>query len=109
MFWQDAVNSATTGGGLARGLPVALLLLLCLGLHLRFLRDRGMVSAERSGQNVYYTLADQRVIQALDIPAACLPPTFEGPEVTGRISAEAGIAVARGRILVVEVPATLAG
>ncbi len=35
--------------------------------HLRFLRDRGMVSTERSGQNVIYALADQRVIQALDI------------------------------------------
>jgi ArsR family transcriptional regulator len=35
--------------------------------HLRFLRDRGMVNTERMGQNVYYSLADQRVIQALDI------------------------------------------
>jgi ArsR family transcriptional regulator len=40
--------------------------------HLRFLRDRGMVSAERSGQNVIYTLTDMRVIQALDLMRAVL-------------------------------------
>jgi DNA-binding transcriptional ArsR family regulator len=40
--------------------------------HLRFLRDRGMVITERSGANVYYSLADQRVIQALDIMRSVL-------------------------------------
>jgi DNA-binding transcriptional ArsR family regulator len=40
--------------------------------HLRFLRDRGMVTAERMGQNVIYSLADDRVIQALDIMRAVL-------------------------------------
>jgi len=40
--------------------------------HLRFLRDRGMVTTERSGQNVYYALADDRVIQALDIMRSVL-------------------------------------
>jgi DNA-binding transcriptional ArsR family regulator len=40
--------------------------------HLRFLRDRGMVSTDRQGQNVYYTLADQRVIQALDLMRSVL-------------------------------------
>ena len=40
--------------------------------HLRFLRDRCMVTTERSGPNVYYTLADQRVIQALDLMRAVL-------------------------------------
>jgi DNA-binding transcriptional ArsR family regulator len=40
--------------------------------HLRFLRDRGMVTTERSGQNVVYSLADMRVIQALDIMRAVL-------------------------------------
>jgi DNA-binding transcriptional ArsR family regulator len=40
--------------------------------HLRFLRDRGMVVAERSGQNVVYSLADSRVIQALDIMRSVL-------------------------------------
>ena len=40
--------------------------------HLRFLRDRGMVSTDRQSQNIYYTLADQRVIQALDLLRAVL-------------------------------------
>lgn len=40
--------------------------------HLRFLRDRGMVTSERSGPNVIYALADQRVIQALDLMRAFL-------------------------------------
>ena len=40
--------------------------------HLRFLRDRGMVTTERSGQNVIYGLADERVIQALDLMRAVL-------------------------------------
>ena len=40
--------------------------------HLRFLRDRGMVAADRQGQNVYYTLVDPRVVQALDLMRAVL-------------------------------------
>jgi DNA-binding transcriptional ArsR family regulator len=40
--------------------------------HLRFLRDRGMVLTDRQGQNVYYSLVDQRVIQALDIMRSVL-------------------------------------
>lgn len=35
--------------------------------HLKILRDRGMVSAQRDGQSVYYTLADKRITQALDL------------------------------------------
>lgn len=35
--------------------------------HLNILRERGMVSAQRDGQAVIYTLADQRIIQALDL------------------------------------------
>ncbi len=35
--------------------------------HLRLLRERGMVSAMRNGPSVIYSLADQRVIQALDL------------------------------------------
>ena len=40
--------------------------------HLRFLRDRGMVSTDRQGQNVYYALVDTRVIQALDLMRSVL-------------------------------------
>ena len=35
--------------------------------HLKVLRERGLVSAERDGQSVYYTLTDRRVIDALDL------------------------------------------
>ncbi|HKZ70872.1 MAG TPA: metalloregulator ArsR/SmtB family transcription factor [Anaerolineales bacterium] len=35
--------------------------------HLKVLRDRRMVLAEREGTNVYYTLADKRVIEALNL------------------------------------------
>ena len=35
--------------------------------HLRVLRERGMVTATRDGPNVVYSLADKRVIKALDL------------------------------------------
>ncbi len=35
--------------------------------HLKILRDRGLVVAERQGTTVTYHLADQRLIQALDL------------------------------------------
>ena len=40
--------------------------------HLNILRGHGMVSAHREGQSVFYTLADERIIQALDILRAVL-------------------------------------
>jgi ArsR family transcriptional regulator len=40
--------------------------------HLKMLRERGLVLARRDGQSVYYDIADQRVIQALDILRAVL-------------------------------------
>ena len=35
--------------------------------HLKVLRERGMVSNERDGANVYYSLADPRIIEALNL------------------------------------------
>lgn len=35
--------------------------------HLKILRERGMVIAERKGANIIYTLADKRIIKALDL------------------------------------------
>ena len=35
--------------------------------HLKVLRERGMVTAERDGQSVNYYLADERIINALDL------------------------------------------
>ncbi len=35
--------------------------------HLAVLRDRGIVTARRSGSNIYYALTSQKVIQAVDL------------------------------------------
>jgi len=35
--------------------------------HLKVLRERGMVFATREGANVVYSLADKRVLKALDL------------------------------------------
>ncbi len=35
--------------------------------HLKVLRERGMVNTERDGSSVIYSLADERIIQALDL------------------------------------------
>jgi DNA-binding transcriptional ArsR family regulator len=40
--------------------------------HLKVLRERGLVIAERQAQSVLYSLADRRVIQALDLLRAVL-------------------------------------
>ena len=40
--------------------------------HLKVLRERGLVLTEREGQSVIYSLADRRVIQALDLMRAIL-------------------------------------
>lgn len=40
--------------------------------HLQNLRDRRLVVATRDGQNIYYSLADKRIIQALDLLRAVL-------------------------------------
>lgn len=35
--------------------------------HLKILRERGMVVAERRGTTILYTLSDKRIIRALDL------------------------------------------
>lgn len=35
--------------------------------HLKVLRDRGLIQAQRDGTQVFYSLADPRFIQALDL------------------------------------------
>ena len=40
--------------------------------HLNLLRERGLVSAQREGQSVVYTLTDPRIIRALDLLRAVL-------------------------------------
>jgi ArsR family transcriptional regulator len=38
--------------------------------HLKILRDRGLVTTERQGTAVLYSLADERIIQSLDLMRA---------------------------------------
>ena len=45
--------------------------------HLKTLRERGLVTAERDGQYVHYQLADQRVINALDILRAIMADNLQ--------------------------------
>ncbi len=45
--------------------------------HLKVLRERRMVLAERRGTNIYYRLADRRVLRALDLLRDVLAQTIE--------------------------------
>jgi ArsR family transcriptional regulator len=45
--------------------------------HLKVLRDRAMVTTEREGVNIYYSLADRRIIQALDLLREVLASILE--------------------------------
>lgn len=45
--------------------------------HLKVLRDRRLVLAQREGTNIYYALADQRVIEALNLLRAVLAEILE--------------------------------
>jgi len=40
--------------------------------HLKILRERGMVRAERRGTQVIYSLADPRLVEALDLLRAAM-------------------------------------
>jgi ArsR family transcriptional regulator len=44
--------------------------------HLKVLRDRGMVLAQRDGTSIYYTLADEQVIEALNLLRSVLSRTL---------------------------------
>ena len=35
--------------------------------HLRILRERGLVTTEREGTSIYYSLADPRILQAIEM------------------------------------------
>ena len=35
--------------------------------HLAILRDRGIVTTRRSGSNIYYSLASEKIIRAVDL------------------------------------------
>ena len=52
--------------------------------HLKILRDRGMVTAQRNGQSVFYSLTDDRIIQALDLLRAMLASSLESRAILAR-------------------------
>lgn len=45
--------------------------------HLKVLRERGMVVAQREGQSVLYSLGDPRIITALDLLREFMAETIE--------------------------------
>ncbi|MEQ8673978.1 MAG: metalloregulator ArsR/SmtB family transcription factor [Aggregatilineales bacterium] len=45
--------------------------------HLKILRERGIVLAERAGQSVFYTLSDHRIIDALNLLRSVIADRLE--------------------------------
>ena len=45
--------------------------------HLKQLRERGIVFADREGQSVFYSIADRRILEAMDIMRAVLADQLE--------------------------------
>lgn len=56
--------------------------------HLKVLKDRRMVIAQRDGQSVFYSIADDRIIQALDLLRAVLADSLESQAALIRSAAE---------------------
>jgi ArsR family transcriptional regulator len=52
--------------------------------HLKTLRERSMVQAERVGQAVIYSLADRRIIEALDLLRAFMADSLRNQSVLAR-------------------------
>ena len=45
--------------------------------HLKVLRERRMVTSQREGKSVYYSLTDQRIVQALNLLRAFMANSLE--------------------------------
>jgi xylulokinase len=61
-------------------------------VRLRLTGEAAMDKADGSGTILFELAArtwSKLVLEKLDIPAAWLPPTFEGPDVTGKVTSEA--------------------
>ncbi len=56
--------------------------------HLKILRERGIVHAERDGQTINYHLADQRYIQALDLLRTALADQLNDQALLARQATE---------------------
>ncbi len=66
IFWPTGLkNVGELGAALDINQPT-------VSRHLKVLRERGMVNAERLGTTVTYSLADRRVIEALDLLRAVM-------------------------------------
>jgi ArsR family transcriptional regulator len=52
--------------------------------HLKVLRERGLVTSEREGQAVSYSLRDNRIIDALDLLRAILADRLQSQGALGR-------------------------
>jgi len=64
-------------------------------VRLRLTGEAAMDKADGSGTILFELKArawSKRVLEALEIPAEWLPPTFEGPETTGKVTREAAAA-----------------
>ena len=64
-------------------------------LRLRLTGAHAMDKADASGTQLFDLAArdwSPEVLEALRIPPSWMPPTFEGPEITGRVSAAAALA-----------------
>ena len=56
--------------------------------HLQVLRDRNMVLAQREGQAVIYSLADKRIIEALDLLRGLMADNLKNQSVLAQTAAE---------------------
>lgn len=56
--------------------------------HLKVLRERSMVNSEREGQSVFYSLADDRIIKALDLLRGMLADSLESQVNLARSASE---------------------
>jgi len=56
--------------------------------HLKVLKERRMVTSQRDGKSVYYSLSDVRIIQALDLLRAVLANSLEEQVALARTATE---------------------
>lgn len=52
--------------------------------HLKVLRERNMVTSQRDGQSIVYSLRDRRVIEALDLLRAVMADSLESQAALAR-------------------------
>ena len=55
--------------------------------HLKVLRDRNIVAAEREGQSVFYSLQDHRIIDALELLRGVLAGSLENQGILAQSAA----------------------